>query len=100
MFVSPAFTVPVLYERKDRRNRQRFAYPAVVHVNGRPVPGRDISPKGVSVFVAAPAVGDVVTVSLTGSGPTDDGQETTSRARVVRVDRSDDGYVVGLEFIE
>ena len=100
MFVSPAFTAPVFYERKDRRNRQRFAYPAVVHIDGRPVPGRDISPKGLSVFVAAPAVGDVVTVRLAGSDGVEGSQEIISRARVVRVDRGDDGYVVGLEFNE
>jgi hypothetical protein len=100
MFVSPAFSSQVFYERKDRRNRQRFHYPAVVHIDGRPLPGRDISPKGLSVFVAAPAVGDVVTVQLAGADGEEGGQEISSRARVVRVDAGEDGYVVGLEFIE
>ena len=100
MFVSPAFTAPVFYERKDRRTRQRFAYPAAVHIDGRAVPGRDISPQGLSVFIAAPAVGDVVTVRLAGPTEAGDCQEMRSRARVVRVDREHDGYVVGLEFIE
>ena len=98
MFVSPAFSVPVFQEREDRRNRQRFAYPAIVQIDGRPVPGRDISPKGLSVFLAAPAVGDVVRVSL--AGASGDAQEIGSRARVVRIDRTDDGFVVGLEFID
>ena len=98
MYVSPAFSLPVLYERDDRRRRQRFAYPAVVHLDGRPVPGRDISAKGVSVFLAAPAVGDVVRVTLAGATAGD--KEISSSARVVRVDRTEEGFVVGLEFIE
>ena len=65
--------------------------------DGRPAPGRDISPKGLSVFIAAPAVGDVVRVTLAGaSGEAD---EISSLARVARVERTDDGFVVGLEFI-
>ena len=98
MFVSPAFTGPVLYERTDRRGRQRFAYPAVVHIDGRPVPGRDISAKGVSVLIAAPKLGDIVEVTLAGANA--DAREISSKGRVVRVDRTEDGYVVGLEFIE
>jgi len=98
MFVSPAFSVPVFYEREDRRRRQRFAYPAVVHLDGRAVPGRDISAKGLSVLIAAPAIGDIVRVTLAGESP--DGNEIASAARVVRVDRTDEGFVVGLEFIE
>lgn len=98
MFVSPAFTAPLFHEPRDRRNRQRFAYPAVVQIDGRPVPGRDISPKGLSVFIAAPAVGDVVTVTLAGTAG--DAQAISSRARVARVDRSDAGFTVGLEFID
>jgi hypothetical protein len=97
MFVSPAFTAPVL-SSDDRRNRRRFAYPAVVQIDGRMVPGRDISQKGLSVFVAAPAVGDVVRVTL--AGPSGDAEEISSSARVVRVDPVDEGFVVGLEFID
>ena len=98
MFVSPAFSVPVLQERADRRTRQRYAYPAVVHLNGRPMPGRDISSKGLAVLIEAPAVGDVVTVTLAGANA--DAAEIASSARVVRVDRAADGFVVGLEFLE
>ncbi len=98
MFVSPAFSAPVFYERVDRRKRPRFAYPAVVHIDGRAVPGRDISEQGVSVLIAAPAVGDVVRVNLT--TPPEVVGEVSSMARVVRVDRTEEGFVVGLEFIE
>lgn len=98
MFVSPAFSVPVFQEPSERRDRRRFAYPAVVHIDGRPVPGRDISSRGLSVFVAAPAIGDVVRVTL--AGATAGADEISSSARVVRVDRADEGFVVGLEFIE
>ena len=98
MFVSPAFSAPVFYERPDRRKRPRFPYSAVVHIDGRPVPGRDISENGVSVFIAAPAVGDVVRVNL--STPLEAPGDVSSMARVVRVDRADEGFVVGLEFIE
>lgn len=97
MFVSPAFTVPVLHQRRDRRTRQRFAYPAVVQIDGRPAPGRDISPTGLSAFIAAPAVGDVVRVTL--AGASGEAEAISSQARVARVERTDDGFVVGLEFI-
>lgn len=96
MFVSPAFSVPVLFEREDRRRRQRFDYPAVVQMDGRPVPGRDISAKGLSVLLAIPKVGDVVNVTLVEA--TEDAEEVSSAARVVRVDRAAEGFVVGLEF--
>jgi c-di-GMP-binding flagellar brake protein YcgR len=98
MYVSPAFALPVFQERGDRRKRQRFAYPATVQINGRPSPARDISPKGLSVLVAPPAVGDVVRVTL--AAASGDAEEISSPARVVRVDREKEGYVVGLEFIE
>lgn len=98
MFVSPAFSAPVFQERSDRRTRQRFAYPATVQIDGRTVPGRDISSKGLSILIEAPAVGDTVRVTLAGASAGAD--EISSQARVVRVDRSDDGFVVGLEFIE
>ena len=96
MFVSPAFTMPVLREREDRRHRQRFAYPATVKIDGRSVPGRDISARGLSVFIAAPTVGETVRVTLAGA-PGEDG-EISAPARVVRVDRTDEGFVVGLQF--
>jgi hypothetical protein len=98
MFVSPAFSAPVLRKREDRRKRQRFAYPAAVRIDGRPVPGRDISPKGLSVLVSVPSVGDIVRVTL--AGATGDANEISAPARVVRVDPSPEGVVVGLEFIE
>ena len=98
MFVSPAFSTPAFYERGDRRKHQRFAYPAVVHIDGRPVPGRDISQRGVSVLIAAPSVGDVVQVAL--AGPNSGAGDIGYAARVIRVDRTDQGFVVGLEFID
>lgn len=98
MYVSPAFSAPAFYERRDRRRGQRFSYPAVVQVDGRPLPGRDISSKGLSVLLPAPNIGDIVHVSL---APAAGGsQEIASRARVVRVSAGPYGYVVGLEFIE
>jgi hypothetical protein len=98
MFVSPAFKAPVLGDREDRRSRKRFAYPAVVMIDGRPMPGRDISSHGLSILMPSPAVGDIVQVAL--AGATGDAQAITSPARVVRVDASPDGIIVGLEFIE
>ena len=98
MFVSPAFTAPVLPGREERRKGPRFAYPAVVQIDGRPVPGRDISPKGLSVLIKAPAIGDVVQVTLA-SGTTET-EEISASARVVRVDRGAGGFIVGLEFLE
>ena len=98
MFVSPAFKTPVLSDREDRRSRKRFAYPAVVMIDGRPMPGRDISPYGLSILVPGPAVGDIVQVAL--AGATGDAGAISSPARVVRVDAGPEGIIVGLEFIE
>ena len=50
------------------------------------------------MFVAIPQIGAVVDVTL--PTITADGQETISKARVVRIDRTPSGYVVGLEFVE
>jgi hypothetical protein len=98
MFVSPAFSKPELLQRRDRRDRQRFPFPASVTVDGRPARGRDVSAGGISVFVAIPQIGAVVDVTLPTTNA--DGQEITSKARVVRLDRTPSGYVVGLEFVE
>ena len=100
MFVSPAFKAPVLkdQDQADRRSRRRFAYPAVVLIDGRPMPGRDISPHGLSILMPAPAVGDIVQVALAeATGETD---AISSPARVVRVETTPEGIVVGLEFVE
>jgi hypothetical protein len=97
MFVSPAFSGPTRPKR-ERRDGQRFAYPATVQIDGRPAPGRDISPKGLSVFLRAPAIGDIVRVTLAAANS--DTEEISSSARIVRVDRDSDGFVVGLEFID
>ena len=85
-------------QREDRRTRRRFAYPAVVQVDGRQVPGRDISPQGLSVLITTPALGDIVRVSL--APPSAHADEISSLARVVRIDPGPDGIVVGLEFVE
>lgn len=98
MFVSPAFSNPILSARDDRRDRQRFPYPADVTVDGAPAIGRDLSATGVSVFMAIPQIGVVVDVTLPRADPED--QRTTTRARVVRIDRTPRGYVVGLEFVD
>jgi len=98
MFVSPGFSVPVFYEREDRRSRPRFPYRAIVQIDGRTAAGRDISSKGLSVVLAIPAVGDIVQVTL--AGARGDANEIISPARVVRIDPGPDGIVVGLEFIE
>lgn len=98
MFVSPAFSNPVLYERDDRRDRQRFPYPASVKVDGRPGRGRDLSATGISVFVAIPQIGAVVDVTLPKADAAH--EMITSQARVVRIDRTPSGYLVGLEFVE
>jgi hypothetical protein len=86
------------HEREDRRNRKRFEYPAVVTVNGLPARGRDINAIGLSATITLPKIGDVVQVTL--SHPTDEAIGISSRARVVRVESSGDGYVFGLEFME
>ncbi len=83
--------------RKERRTRRRFAYPAVVQIDGQQVPGRDISPHGLSVLIAAPALGTIVRVSL--APPTVGAAEISALARVVRTDAGPDGIVVGLEFV-
>ena len=98
MFASPAFSNPVLYERSDRRDRQRFPYPASVTVDGRPARGRDLSATGISVFVAIPQIGAVVDVTLPKADAAD--EVITSKARVVRLDRTPSGYVVALEFVD
>ena|ERR671912_351368 len=98
MFVSPAFKAPVLSDREDRRSRKRFAYPAVVMIDGRPMPGRDISPYGLSILMPGPAVGDIVQVAL--AGATGETEAISAAARVVRVDGGPEGIIVGLEFIE
>jgi PilZ domain len=98
MFVSPAFAKAVFFRKEDRRRRRRFTYPAVVNIDGRPLPGRDISPKGLSVLLPVPAIGDIVRVTLAAGA--DGAEEISGRARVVRVGTEADGFVVGLEFIE
>lgn len=97
MFVSPAFSHPILSARDDRRDRQRFPYPADVTVDGAPAVGRDLSATGVSVFMAVPQVGSVVDVTLPRADPDD---QRAARARVVRIDRTPKGYVVALEFVD
>ena len=96
MFVSPAFKLPVFQAREDRRRHQRSAYPAVVGIDGCPAAGRDISSQGLSAFIAAPVVGQVVRVTL--AGAPGDPEEISSQARILRVERTDHGFVVGLEF--
>ncbi len=98
MFVSPAFKAPVFKDHEDRRSRKRFAYPAVVMIDGRPMPGRDISPHGLSILMPGPAIGDIVQVAL--ANATGDAEAISSPARVVRVDSSPEGIIVGLEFVE
>jgi hypothetical protein len=98
MFVSPAFSTRIFDEPDDRRDRQRFPYPASVKVDGRPASGRDLSATGISVFVAIPQIGSIVDVALPKADNSED--EITYRARVVRIDRTPSGYVVALEFLE
>ena len=98
MFVSPAFSSPALLRRHDRRDRQRFPFPTSVKVDGQPARGRDLSATGLSVFVPIPQIGAVVDVTVPTAQGT--GQEIDARARVVRIDRSPSGYVVGLEFLD
>ena len=101
MFVSPAFKAPVLKEQndqEDRRSRKRFAYPAVVTIDGRPMPGRDISRHGLSILIPGPAIGDIVQVAL--APATGETEAISAPARVVRVDGGPDGITVGLEFVE
>ncbi len=54
--------------------------------------GVDLSEHGIGFEVDEP-----IEVALT---VTIDGEETTRRARLVRVSREDDGFHIGLEFIE
>ena len=98
MYVSPAFSAKGTLVTDERRKRQRFSYPALVTVDGTPGRGRDLSAKGVSVLLTVPKVGDVVQVTL--SKEVDGASEVSSPARVIRVDTSAEGYVLGLEFIE
>lgn len=98
MFVSPDFSSPILKAPRDRRDRQRFPYPAALTVDGRPARGRDLSATGVSVFVAIPQIGAIVDVTMPAVDT--DEREVVSKARVVRIDRTPTGYIVGLEFVE
>jgi len=95
---SPPTGPVALQQRRDRRKAQRSAYPATVQIDGRPAPGRDISPKGLSVLMEAPAVGDVVRVTLAAASAKT--EAISAPARVVRVEATKAGFVVGLEFIE
>ena len=97
MFVSPAFSKPDLLRRHDRRDRQRFPFPTSLTVDGQPARGRDLSATGLSVFVPIPQIGAVVDVTV----PTAQGaaRELQTKARVIRIDRTPSGYVVGLEFV-
>ena len=98
MFVSPAFSSAVLHKHDDRRNRHRFTYQGPVTVDGRPAHARDLSATGISVFVAIPQIGAVVDVVLPKADATD--EIITTKARVVRLDRTPSGYVVALEFVD
>ena len=98
MFVSPAFKAPVIPDPEDRRRRKRFAYPAVVMIDGRPMPGRDISPRGLSILMPGPRVGDIVQVAL--ADATSEADAISSPARIVRVEGTPEGIIVGLEFVE
>jgi hypothetical protein len=93
MFPSLAIPDLILTECPDRRARARLAHAELVQIDGRPVIGRDISAKGLSVVMPPTlSVGDVVSVSLSlpqGRWP----------ARVARVDAHTDRSIVGLEFL-
>jgi hypothetical protein len=89
---------PVLVEREDRR-APRTAYRALVLIDGRPMAGRDISTKGLSILLKPTLEpGDVVRVTLAGATGSPDEVGTT--ARVARVEACPEGFVVGLQFIE
>jgi hypothetical protein len=97
MFASPMLPEFVLRECPDRRRQERFIHRESVHVDGRPVTGRDISASGIGVVMCAPVKpGDVVHVTFENDGPS--GRSTTV-ARVARVQPVADRMVVGLQFV-
>ena len=67
-------------------------------IDGHPMPGRDISRRGLSILMPGPTVGDIVQVAL--AAATGDAEAISAPARVVRVDSTPEGIVVGLEFVE
>jgi hypothetical protein len=93
MFPSPAIPELILTECPDRRARARLAHRELVQIDGRPVIGRDISAKGLSVIMAPTvSIGEVVHVSLSLT-------QGLWAARVARVDGGSDPSIVGLEFL-
>ena len=97
MFVSPMLPEFVLRECPDRRRQERFIHREQVHVDGRPVIGRDISASGLGVVMrTAVRTGELVHVTFENDSET--GRSTTV-ARVARVQPVADRVVVGLQFV-
>ena len=97
MFASPLLPELVLRECPDRRRHERFIHREAVHVDGRPVVGRDISASGIGVLMQAPVeTGDLVHVTFENDSQT--GRSTTV-ARVARVRPVAERMVVGLQFV-
>jgi hypothetical protein len=73
-----------------------------VHVDGHAAVGCDISSKGLCVIMTPMTprvtVGEIVRVTL--AGQPGRVAEVTSPARVARVDRRADRFVVGLQFVD
>ena len=99
MIVSHSSSSVILTECPDRRSHPRLEHVETVEMDGRPVEGRDISARGLSVVIPPPVkLGDLVRVRL--AGCLDSGEAVMANARVARLDASAQGFVVGLEFVE
>jgi hypothetical protein len=99
MFVQHADARILLRECPDRRSGERLAHRDPVHIDGRAAIGCDISSRGLCVIMTpSVGVGDIVRVTL--AGQPGRVAEVTSPARVARVDRRADRFVVGLEFVD
>ena len=99
MIVSHPSSSVILTECPDRRSHPRLEHVETVEMDGRPVEGRDISARGLSVVIPPPVKpGDIVRIRL--AGCLDSGEAVMANARVARLDASDQGFVVGLEFVE
>jgi hypothetical protein len=79
----------------ERRRARRFPYPAFVRIDHQSGAGIDISTSGLAALMPEPIpVGRIVVVSLGG------GDNVSSHARVVRMQPTRHGVVIGLQFVD
>jgi hypothetical protein len=98
MFPSQVTSTLILRARPDRRADDRYVHSQTVQINGVSSVACDISSKGIAVIMSTyVAIGDIVRVTI--SDPVDAPGPKTATARVMRIDRRADRFLVGLEFV-